>query len=160
MNNRIIRLFSLFIAIVLLSPIKQAVATIPEEEVAIGGITYRCPISKVLDKYGPPLHSKDGKYYWKANSLFINTWSATKGRTNYVTEVKSSSNNGIETPAGIKVGMSEMVLNQAYGQADDVFDNDIHGYIVYVYNSSNSGSLAFRVNRGVIKSIEIAGSFI
>lgn len=147
------------IAVVCLFPLSKAEATISDEQIAIGGITYKCPINYVLDKFGPPHRIESGGYYWGANSLFVNTWSSAKGQTNYVTEMRTSANNGIETPAGVIVGMKDTVLNQVYGQADMVIDNDRNGFTVYIYNSPKSGSLAFRVKKGVIKSIEMAGFF-
>ena len=147
------------LTVICIFPFGKANAAISDEQIAIGGITYKCPISYVLDKFGPPHRIESGGYYWGANSLFVNTWSSAKGQTNYVTEMRTSANNGIETPAGVIVGMKDTVLNQVYGQADMVIDNDRNGFTVYIYNSPKSGSLAFRVKNGVIKSIEMAGFF-
>lgn len=147
------------IAVVCLFPLSKAGAMISDEQIAIGGITYKCSINYVLDKFGPPHRIESGGYYWGANSLFVNTWSSAKGQTNYVTEMRTSANNGIETPAGVIVGMKDSVLNKVYGQADMVVDSDRTGCTVYIYNSPKSGSLAFRVKNGVIKSIEMAGYF-
>ena len=147
------------LTVICLFPFCKASATISDEQIAIGGITYMCHISYVLDKFGPPHRIESGGYYWGGNSLFVNTWSSAKGQTDYVTEMKTSANNGIETPAGVIVGMKDTVLNQVYGQADMVVDSDRNGCTVYIYNSPKSGSLAFRVKNGVIKSIEMAGFF-
>ncbi|MBQ7514700.1 MAG: hypothetical protein IJS96_00330 [Schwartzia sp.] len=131
-----------------------------KEQVAIGGITYKMPISQVLEKYGKPHRIEHGStYYWGCDSLRVNTWSSAKGQTNYVTAVKVAARNGLETPDGVIVGMPDSVLNDVYGKADNVLEGDINGYTVYIYNSQGGGSLAFRVNKGVIKVIELAGFF-
>lgn len=146
------------LTIMCLLPLGNANAMISDGEIAIGGITYKCPINRVLEKFGQPHRIESGGYYWGANSLFVNTWSSAKGQTNYVTEMKTSARNGIETPAGVIVGMKDTVLNQVYGKADMVVDNGAKR-CTYIYNSPNSGSLAFRVENGVIIAIEMAGYF-
>lgn len=127
------------------------------EQVAIGGITYKMPISQVIEMYGNPHRIESGSVYcWGANSLRVNTYSP-KGPTDYVTEVKVAERNGMETPDGVIVGMPESVLDEVYGPADRV-DYDRNGCTVYIYGSKTS-SLAFRTKQGKIQVIELAAFF-
>ena len=136
-----------------------AEAKLAKEQVAIGGITYKMPISQVLEKYGKAHTVKGGAYYWGRDSLTVTTWDSAKGQTNYVTSVRSAANNGLETPDGVIVGMPDQVLNQVYGKADKVLDADRNGCTVYTYESAGGGSLAFRTKNGRIVAIELAKFF-
>lgn len=73
-------------------------------------------------------------------------------RPGIVEEVITRGGN-IATPAGIKVGMSETVLNDAYGRADDV-DRDYND-VEYTYKSENDRKkLEFKVVNGIIVKIK------
>ena len=81
-----------------------------------------------------------------------------------VLSVTTTANNGIGTPAGIKVGMSVGRLSMVYGEADYI-DKNKNGDSVFHYNERKTGvgcrdSLDFTVRDGRIIEISLVAGVL
>lgn len=100
--------------------------------------------------YGRPTHKSSDGYtsYWGDK---FEIFDANPGTV--IRNITTKSANGLKTPDGVGVGMSENVLTNVYGRANLV-SQDSSEYTVYIYPTSN-GCLMFRVSGGIIREIDI-----
>lgn len=96
-------------------------ATIPDNEIALGGLTVGMSPGSVQDIYGAPdkIENKNGKmFYLYGESLGVIFW-YNPYKTNRDMEIESIvsvANNGFSTPAGVSVGMSYGEMVSIYGK--------------------------------------------
>lgn len=149
MMKKIIGVMFLCLSILIALPYQTGQARIADAQVALGGITYRSDINRVIRIYGRPskIMSSGSIYCWGTSFEVFNDSGKVMGIT-------TTANNGIETPAGIHVGMAESVITQTYGRAEDT-GTDSSGRKYYGYSSSNNGCFIFRTKNGKIVEIDI-----
>ena len=147
MIKKIIGLVAFFMAVLVIIPYHTTEARIADSQVALGGITYRSDISRVIKIYGQPTRINGNSYYWGTSFEIFNDSGKVFGIT-------TTANNGIETPAGVHVGMSESAITQTYGKAEDT-GTDSSGRKYYGYSSSNNGCFIFRAKNGKIVEIDV-----
>ena len=147
MMKKIIGVMLLCFSLIIALPYQTGQARIANSQVALGGITYRSDISRVIRIYGQPSRISGNSYYWGTSFEVFNDNGKVFGIT-------TTANNGIETPAGIHVGMAESVITQTYGRAEDT-GTDSSGRKYYGYSSSNNGCFIFRTKNGKIVEIDV-----
>ena len=159
------------VMVVLLSMISSVCwAAIPRSELAVGGVTIGASINDVQRIYGAPTKSKYEDFsMWGGQTRFYTyyygngSYSVTTTNGLGVVGVTTTANNGIGTPAGIKVGMSSGRLAMVYGEVNYIWD-DNNGDKVFVYYENVNAkavepdSLQFTVkNDRIIKISLVAG---
>ena len=146
-------------------------AAIPRSELALGGVTLFTRFANVRQIYGEPTRtSYNDMYIWGGTVRFYaqyygngSFWAMATNRDG-VLSVTTTANNGIGTPAGIKVGMSVGRLSMVYGEADYI-DEDKNGDSVFHYNERKTGvgcrdSLDFTVRDGRIIEISLVAGVL
>ena len=140
-------------------------ASIPDSEVALGGIGYKATIPYVESVYGfpdriisnesSPLFTGylDTYYYGDTFSILFQNSS--------VLRLQTTANNGIHTPSGIAVGSDNSLIEDAYGTADNT-QTAIFGKIVSkYYHIKDNENIGLKFNfdgKGKVISI-YAGQF-
>lgn len=160
------------IMIVLLSLVGSiCFASIPRSELALGGVTLFTRFANVQRIYGQPTSTSyidckiwggTSRFYTQryGNGSFIVTATDRDG----VVSVSTTANNGIGTPAGIKVGMSSGRLSMVYGEVDYIGEDE-NGNKVFNYNERKTGvgsrdSLQFTVRDGRIIEISLVAGIL
>ena len=134
-------------------------ASVPDSEISIGGVSYGSSIDDVRNSYGAPdkVDTTNRHPLWRG---FVDTYyygSSFKvifsdGNTLFIS---STANNGLGTPAGVLVGMNRNTLRDVYGSPDGHASN----YYFYQSESNSYVGLKFMLNsQGKITAI-YAGSF-
>ena len=143
-------------------------ASIPRSELALGGVTLFTRFANVQRIYGQPTSTSYEDYnIWGGTSRFYTqyygngSFSVTATNRDGVVSVTTTANNGIGTPAGIKVGMNQGRLAMVYGEVDSIWD-DNNGDKIFVYyenvNNKEPDGLQFTVRNGrIIKISLVAG---
>ena len=120
-------------------------ATIPADQLVLGGIQYGASISAVESAYGAPRKSeREMKEYKYGNTLefeFLN------GK---VVRIKADDYSDAKTKAGIGLGMDAAALKNAYGAPDVIHEED---HIYYAAGMQGIG-LKFEVKYGKITDIK------
>ena len=145
------------------------------EQAGIGNIHTGDSVAAVRACYGMPDNITDGnglRHYYDGMILTFVDFAGDKNPI--LVDIKVTKNMRIgnnATPAGVGVGMSEYVLTQAYGTADEVYiekhtapklsEEQNQKYderlnrTVYTYNASACLSMSFIVRNGIIQEIRI-----
>ena len=132
----------------LLSLSTVAFASIPISQIALGNVHPGDSVASVRAAYGEPVYSDREKLIF-SNGFLIKM---DDDRPGIVEKVIVNENNGIATPGGVTVGMSESVLTSTYGMADKV-DRDWYD-TEYVYRGNERRmKLEFKVVDGIIVKI-------
>ena len=114
----------------------------------IGGIFPSMKFDDVKNILGEPVSSHDDDEFIFANGIEIEL---NKSKS-IVKEIKIKQG-GVATGAGISVGMADYALNNAYGSADSI-DND-DGKVEYKYYSADRKiKVEFETRNGVITEIK------
>ena len=126
-------------------------ATVPADQLVLGGIQYGASISAVESAYGAPRKSEremkpygDKVEYKYGNTLefeFLN------GK---VVKIKADDYSDAKTKAGIGLGMDAAALKNAYGAPDAIHEED---HIYYAAGMQGIG-LKFEVKYGKITDIK------
>lgn len=126
-------------------------ATVPMDQLVLGGIPYGASISDVEKAYGMPRKAErelepygEKVEYKYGNSLefdFIN------GK---VAKIKADDFSDAKTKAGIGLGMDSAALKNAYGTPDAIHEED---YIYYAAGQQGIG-LKFEVKYGKVTEIK------
>lgn len=126
-------------------------ATLPKEQMALGGITIRMPKDSVIAMYGQPVSvDQYGFKYGRYGTQFdINFISGLE-----VYGVFVSGNNGIATPAGIKVGMSYSDVIRLLGKPDW----QGKGEVMYIHyeGEGESGTLVIGCKNNEVVEIRLS----
>ncbi len=161
----------IILTVVLLSMIcSVCMASIPRSELALGGVTLFTRFANVQHIYGQPTSTSYKDYnIWGGTSRFYTqrygngSFIVTATNRDGVVSVTTTADNGIGTPAGIKVGMNQGRLAMVYGEVDSIWD-DNNGDKIFVYNvkyekmAAEPDSLQFTVRNGrIIKISLVAG---
>ncbi len=137
------------------SPTNQDPVPLPRERMALGGIHVGDTMENVKSILGDP-DSKDYGYSQMAEKK-VATWAYGNSASIYFFEnngeyyvqiVKVDTDNGFATPDGIKVGMDEKALTQAYGEpyfyvaskneaAQYRYRNDRYSQVEFVFQVKN-----------------------
>ena len=110
-------------AVILATHLNVCSATIPNSELALGGITCGASEDYVLQIYGKPdkiIKYKDAKDYFDGKSkhyLYGEDFDIMFDGDR-VFNIKITGANGITTPSGLTVGMKETEIYKKYGQPD------------------------------------------
>jgi len=150
--------------LLLLMSISICSASIEVTEIGIGGIPYHASADYIKSIYGEPdnvttTHNHalwsgkiDNYYYGDSFQIVL--------RNDQVIWLGSTANNGLATPAGIKVGMKASMLTDVY--ATGAPRRDRYGNIIsYYYRSIQNEYLGLKFDvdaKGIIKGI-YAGQF-
>lgn len=146
-------------------------ASVPRNELALGGVTLFTSLNNVQNIYGTPAKSFYNDEYLGGGKVRVYKQLYGNGSfsviaTNYdgVVSVRTTENNGIATPAGIKVGMNATSLLAVYGAADYKYA-DGNGNSVFVYSEKKTGvgvrdELRFTINSGKIAKIELIAGIL
>lgn len=138
-------------------------ASVPDEQVALGGISYQSSSSYVKSIYGEPdrvtstnndpLYKTVEKYYY--GNSFLVEFSNSKA-----VWISISAHNGLATPAGVEVGMKMSTLHDVYGPPTKVARDRNGKVTMYYYGSYKSEyiGLRFDIKNETITKIS-AGSF-
>ena len=131
-------------------------ATVPADQLVLGGIQYGASISAVESAYGAPRKSEremkpygDKVEYEYGNSLefeFLN------GK---VVKIKADDYSDAKTKAGIGLGMDSAALKNAYGAPDVIHEED---HIYYAAGMQGIG-LKFEVKYGKITDIKVGSLY-
>lgn len=160
------------IAIIMASMLSSVcMAAIPRSELALGGVTLFTRFANVRQIYGEPTRtSYDDVNIWGGTSRFYTqfygngSFSVTATNRDGVVSARTTENNGIGTPAGIKVGMLAERLLMVYGPADSAYTDDA-GNRIEVYDERRTGvgerdSLAFVIKNGKIMEIRLLAGIL
>ena len=120
-------------------------ASLPSNDIAIGGIQIGSPIAKVFATYGQPTRTENQgyKYYYYGKTISVRS----NGKTNELVDfIKSTGNNGWNTPAGIHVGSTRKEVVNAYGTPDSA--REFKGVMFFTYQNRDNAlqSLNFKIN--------------
>ena len=119
-------------------------ASLPSNEITIGGIQIGSPITKVFATYGQPTRTEDQgyKYYYYGKTISLRT----NGKSNALVDYLSSTgNNGWNTPAGIHVGSTRKDVVNAYGTPDNAYQNKGVMFFSYQNKDNQLQSLNFKI---------------
>jgi len=140
------RLYGLLVLMFCLLCGSTCFANIADDEVALGGIAYNSSLDYVQSVYGNPTRITEVKrdmfgfyktYYYGSSFYF-------EVRNGVVTHLYSAANNGINTPAGVKVGMTKANLEAIYGKPNNVLKDRFGNLDSYYYASYLSFNLGAR----------------
>ncbi|MBQ7515194.1 MAG: hypothetical protein IJS96_02825 [Schwartzia sp.] len=126
-----------------------ALASLPSEEIAIGGIAPGATVEEAKTAFGAPVFEKKNGMTF-GNGVVIDTKKKAPG---IVHEIEADEHCAAATPAGVKVGMSADVLSEKYGEADRVeieFGDTEYKY----YSHDGQLKMEFEVENGIITKIE------
>lgn len=135
-NARLI--YTSFIIVVLLLMVYPSVSiaehmperTISPEQMYLGGLTCGQTRDQVERIYGDPTAYSNQEYVY-GNSLFI-TFEQYKDAKR-IWRIVTNANNGIATPAGVRVGTNEHVLKKIYGEPSGVSSPSQHTDYCAIY---------------------------
>ncbi len=128
------------------------ITLLPKEQVALGGITIRMSKDAVISMYGQPV--SDGNFvlkYGRYGTQFDIQYSTNAAA--WVHTVTVSGNNGIATPAGIKVGTPYSDVIRLLGKPHHVF-NQQQINLAY-YGENDCGDLLFSIENGIVTEIRL-----
>ena len=119
-------------------------ASLPSNEIAIGGIQIGAPIANVFAAYGQPTRTENQgyKYYYFGKTICIRS----NGKANELVDyLNSTGNNGWNTPAGIHVGSTRKEVVNAYGTPDSA--SEFKGIMSFAYKNRDNElqSLNFKI---------------
>ena len=142
------KIFSIMLLAVFLSVSAVCSAQISPDEVALGGIKLGSKREYVESVYGQPTNyiNRNGGVLYDYNGTFQIFFASGK----YMSWMKTTANNGIGTPSGVKVGMSSSVLER-YGEI--YYKETEDGITYYYYWAPGRITLDFGVVNGKIVSI-------
>lgn len=123
------------------------IASVPNSAIAINGLGSGDNVKIAKDKFGE--HTDNGYKFYFANGVVVEI----DGRHPDMVEELSAKGNNVPTPAGVTVGMSEKVLNDHYGKADNV-ERDDSGIEYKYYSVDGKMKMVFRVANGSIIKIK------
>ena len=105
----------LFLILLTISSVSFAQVKLTADQIALGGIHLWQPTSYVQQIYGVPAKVlSDGSLLYGDYSIYISTYG--KSGNLRVKSIMATADNGWKTPAGIKVGMNESVIQETYGK--------------------------------------------
>lgn len=145
------KLLSVLIAIISLNVLPcSAAKAVNTDQVAIGGISAGAGKNYIKGIYGDPaaIIIRSGDETWLYGDTFhidfIN---------DIVTNVVTSGNNGLSTPAGVSVGMKKDKMSAMYGrpQSTDRYGNRA----IYTYQVESGAQMLFVTRDGIISEIRI-----
>ena len=138
-------------------------AAIAGDGIAIGGIYYHAPASYVTDIYGAPARTVSTAAHplWKGqvDTYYYGDSLQVVLCDGQVVHVTSKNNNGLGTPAGAAVGMTEAALMDLYGAGEAVTDK-AGVVIAHYYGSEADASVGLKasVRDGIVTELS-AGAF-
>ena len=138
-------------------------AAIAGDGIAIGGIYYHAPASYVTDIYGAPARTASTAAHplWKGqvDTYYYGDSFQVVLCDGQVVHVTSKDNNGLGTPAGATVGMTEAALTELYG-AGEVVTDKAGVVIAHYYGSETDASVGLKasVRDGIVTELS-AGAF-
>lgn len=163
---RIMRSYITVLFFLLLSVMSISVcsANLSEDEIAIGGIPYHATADYVKSIYGEPTNmtttTKHALWTGKIDNYYYGDSFTVIFRNGEVICLGTTADNGLSTPAGIKVGMKASYLVDVYASGKETKNKK--GIVTsYFYRSEKDSytGLRFDVNeRGIITAI-YAGQF-
>ena len=128
-----------------------ALASVPSEAIALGGISPGMGIGEAISAFGQPTYRDHGEEAYFPNGVKIDLDDYTR---NTVEEIKlSRPGSNVATPAGITIGSPESAITDAYGQPDKMEYDD--GKNEYTYYASDSGmKLKIEAMNGAVVKIK------
>ena len=152
------------INILLLFPISCS-ASIPPDEVALGGISYGSSVDYVREIYGSPerniVNEKSPLFTGYLNRYYYGNSFSILFRNGSALRLETTAKNGIKTPSGISVGSDESLVIDAYGDCDEK-RTAIYGKVVSrYYHIDDNKNIGLKFNfdsKGIVTSI-YAGQF-
>ena len=140
-----------------------AQATLPDSEIAIGGLTVGMSPGNVQDIYGAPdqINSKNGQLFYSYGGTVNIIFSKNYYNNNpdvEINQIKVTANNGFTTPSGLHVGMTYSEMVNLYGKhpamagpphGNDIWYNyfDSNGYVLNIHTVNKKiTEIVVRVN--------------
>ena len=128
-----------------------ASASVPQEQMNIGGVAYGATKAQTEAVCGQPIKMEvKQKYYGQkteckyANGLEVTFINGT------AQEIELSHWSDVATAGGVKIGMAASTLQNVYGQPDVIYKDK---YIYYLNGTQDAG-LVFEIEHGIIDEIE------
>ena len=126
-------------------------ATVPADQMVLGGIQYGASISAVESAYGKPRKSerKMKSYGEKVEYKYGNTleFEFVNGK---LVKIKADDFSDAKTKAGIGLGADLAALKAAYGEPDSVHEEDL----IYYAAGQQGVGLKFEVKYGKVTEIK------
>lgn len=116
-------------------------------EISFGGIFPGVTADEVREVYGEPVETSGEQLVFE-NGAIVNV-----DTNNNVKSIRLTTGD-VETPEGVAVGMSEYVLNDAYGTADNVKQIAEGAAYEYLRGANKIAKLVFTAKNGIITEIE------
>ena len=153
-------------------------AAVSNSHLTLGGIAFMSSPSYAQQVYGGELFTNsDGaafldygtfKIYY-TTSTAQEKIKATRPGYYMATSIASIANNGIATPAGIKVGMKADELTSIYGEPDVTLSKNDSTLLqqlgvsydkLYIYYAPNGGKICFMLQKNLLDHSKIVGILI
>ena len=115
-------------------------------EISFNGIVLGFSVDEVKEAYGEPVQSSGEELVFE-NGAIVNV-----DTNNAVKSIRLTTGD-VETPQGVAVGMSEYVLNDAYGMADNVKKLADGAEYEYDRGVNKIAKLVFTTKDGIISEI-------
>ena len=120
-------------------------ASMPRNEMFLGGLTFGSPTAQILRMYGAPDKTEGGIEHLYSCRYGDSVKLSYNAHINKIFEVIVTENNGWTTPAGLSVGMTFDKAVELYGDADFAkFGNDKTVYI-YFHSNGNVKDFGFMI---------------
>lgn len=126
-------------------------ATVPDDELQVGGIAYGTSVEYLRSVYGEPDKIETENHFGNRIDEYEYGQSLEfKIVDDYVCRIEVSGNNGFATKAGVAVGMDASILKEKYGEPDRIWGDD------HIYRSATNPDvgLKFEVENNRITEIE------
>lgn len=126
-------------------------ATVPADQLELGGIQYGAPISAVESKYGTPRkYERERESYGEKVEMKYGNTLEFEFLDGKLVKVKADDYSDAKTKAGIGLGSDVAALKQAYGEPDFISEEDF-GY----YAAGQQGiGFKFEVKFGKVTEIK------
>ena len=142
------KIFAILCGIIISISAANCSATVPKDEIAIGGIRPGITANELISIAGNPVSRNDKGNEWYYNGFKVEF---DDDAPNFIDEI-TTRENSFPTPGGVYVGYEDSILTRIYGTADQVKRK--HDATVYTYYSADhSRKMKFKVVNGVIVQI-------
>lgn len=123
-------------------------AALPSSAIGLGGVAPGDSVEVAKYKFGVP-NVRGDKFYF-SNGVVVEVDEHQQG----IIEELNTKVSDVATPAGVRVGMNENVLNEHYGAADEIEKGHGSDVEYKYYSLDGKKKMTFKIYNGVIQKIE------